>query len=91
MEIAFWRVLFIKWNLVNPSLIMKFLATKSYKGEAVVVDQLPERSLLTPEIRSSNPVIGKILYSTYSLWTVEKKKIKNKGRQWAILKHKNVF
>ena len=32
---------------------------------AVVVSQLVERSLLTPEFRGSNPVIGKLLYGTF--------------------------
>ena len=31
----------------------------------VVVAQLVERSLLTPEVRSSNPVIGKLLLDIY--------------------------
>ena len=42
---------------------------------AVVVGQLEERSLLTPEIHGSNPIIGKIL-STYCI--IEKTKIKKK-------------
>ena len=32
---------------------------------AVVVTQLVKRSLPTPEVSSSNPVIGKILYRTF--------------------------
>ena len=32
---------------------------------AVVVAQLVERLLLTPEVRDSNPVIGKLLYWTF--------------------------
>ena len=31
----------------------------------MVVAQLAERSLPTPEVRSSNPVIGKLLYRTF--------------------------
>ena len=34
------------------------------RGGGVVVAQLADRSLLTPEVRGSNPVIGKILYKT---------------------------
>ena len=33
---------------------------------------------MIPEVRSSNPVIGKILYRTYQILTVEKTKIKEK-------------
>ena len=42
-----------------------------YKKWAVVVAQLVEWSLLTPEVRSLNPLIGK-LYITYLLSTVLK-------------------
>ena len=52
-------------------------STDRQKG-AVVVAQLDKRSLLIPEIRRSNPVIGKFLYWIYSLLTVEKTKIKKK-------------
>ena len=42
--------------------------SKKVKIRAVVVAQLVERSLLTPEMRSSNPVIGKFyLQSSYAL------------------------
>ena len=37
---------------------------------AVVVAQLAERLLPIPEVRGSNPVIGKILQRTYLLLTV---------------------
>ena len=33
---------------------------------AVVVAQLVERSLPTPEVRGSNPVIGKLLHWTFN-------------------------
>ena len=50
---------------------------------AVVVAQLVERSLPTPEVCCSNPVIGKP-YITYLLSTVLKwRKIKKKGRKWS--------
>ena len=46
---------------------------------AVVVAQLIERSLLRPEIRGSNPVIGKILSTKLSAnCIIEKPKIKKK-------------
>ena len=32
---------------------------------AVIVAQLVERSLTTPEVRGLNPVIGKLLYGTF--------------------------
>ena len=44
----------------------------------MVVAQLAEWSLPIPEVRGLNPVIGKILYWTYLLLTVEKTKIKKK-------------
>ena len=52
---------------------------------AVVVAQLAEQLLPTPEIRGSNQDIGKVL-STYS--TIEKTKIKNKWPGMAHLKKK---
>ena len=49
---------------------------------AVVVAQLVERSLPTPEIRGSNPVIGKLLYQTFNCLStvscIEKTKLKKK-------------
>ena len=45
--------------------------------------QLLERSLLTPEIRGSNPIIGKILSTNC---TIEKTKIKKKRPGMAHLK-----
>ena len=52
---------------------------------AVVVAQLVERSLLTPEIRGSNPDIGKVLSTNC---TIEKTKIKKKRPGMAQLKKK---
>ena len=49
---------------------------------AVVVAQLVERSLLTPEIRGSNPDIGKTLSTNC---TIEKTKIKKKRSGMAHL------
>ena len=51
---------------------------------AVVVAQLVEQSIPTPEIRSSNPVIGKILSTNC---TIEKMKIKKKRLGMAHLKN----
>ena len=44
----------------------------------MVVAQLVEWSLSIPEVRSSNPVIGKILYWTFTVNCIEKTKIKEK-------------
>ena len=50
----------------------------------VVVAQLVERSLPTPEIHGSNPVISKLLYRTFNCLSaancIEKTKIKKKKR-----------
>ena len=52
----------------------------TWTARAVVVAQLVERSLWMPEVRGSNPVIGKLFYRTFIclLSTVEKTKIKKK-------------
>ena len=42
--------------------LKKFLMNKAYEFWAVVVAQLVEWSLPTPEVRGSNPVIGKNLF-----------------------------
>ena len=49
--------------------------TKDDDFRAVVVAQLVERTLPTPEIRASNPDIGKILSTNC---TIEKTKIKKR-------------
>ena len=46
---------------------------------AIVVVQLAERLLPIPETHSLNPVIGKFLYWTHLLLTVEKTKIKKQA------------
>ena len=52
---------------------------------AVVVAQLVERSPPTPEIRGSNPVIGKLLSNICLLSTVLKRQNKEKrSREWPI-------
>ena len=45
---------------------------------AVVVAQLVERSLPIPEVRGSNPVIGKIYWTFFTVNCIEKTKIKKK-------------
>ena len=44
----------------------------------MVVAQWVEMSLTIPEVRSSNPVIGKNLYRTFTVNCIEKTKIKKK-------------
>ena len=59
----------------------------------VVVAQLVERSLLTPEVRSSNPVIGKLLLDIYLItvnW-IEKTRMKKKRPGMAHLKKKSLL
>ena len=51
------------------------------KRRTVVGAQLGERSLLMPEVRSSNPVISKILWWKNLLLTVEKAEKKYRGRK----------
>ena len=49
----------------------------------MVVAQLVERSVPTPEIRGSNPVIGKLyLLSTVSM----RLKLNKRGRDWTYFK-----
>ena len=47
-------------------------------GWAVVMAQLVERLLTTPEVRSSNPVIDKNVYWTFTVNWIEKMKMKKK-------------
>ena len=53
-----------KWPSTFFHLLNKLCMNHSYKSNywAVVVAQLVERSLPIPEVRGSNPVIGKILF-----------------------------
>ena len=51
---------------------------------ALVVAQLVEWSLPTPNVRSSNPVICKNLKWIFAVNCIEKMKIKKKGREWPI-------
>ena len=51
----------------------------------MVVAQLVERSLLTPEVRGSNPVMGKFLCRTFVSCLHGKDKNREKrGREWPI-------
>ena len=45
-----------------------------------------ERSLLIPEVCSSNPIIGKKLYGTFTVKYIEKTKIKKKRPRMVHLK-----
>ena len=50
----------------------EFLSSFTYlRGEPVVVAQLVEQSLPTPEVRSSNPVIGRNLYWLFIVNCIE--------------------
>ena len=46
-------------------LLLLLFETSENKLVSVVVDKLGERSLPTPEVRDSNPVMGKLLYGTF--------------------------
>ena len=62
-------------NVANRQ--VRFYLCFRYIRRAVVVAQLVERSLPTPEVRGSNPVIGKKFYWTFYCqlyWEDEKKK-----------------
>ena len=52
----------------------------------VVVAQLVERLLPIPEVRGSNPVIGKNLYRTFTVNCIEKTRKRKRGREWPIFK-----
>ena len=54
---------------------------------AVVVAQLVQRSLPTPDVCHSNPVISKLLYVTVNC--IGKIKMKKKRPEWSIFK--NIF
>ena len=56
----------------------------------VVVVQLLERSLLTPEVRGSNPVIGKI-YMDYQLYWKDENKEKRGRERPNFIKKKECF
>ena len=52
----------------------------------MVVAQLAERLPLLPEVLDSNPDISKIYVDAVLIFTVEKSKIKRKGRESSIFK-----
>ena len=66
--------------------------TKKQNIWAVVVAQLVERSLPTPEVRGLNPVIGKLLYGTFVYWQLywkdENKQKKRPGMAHFFFKKK---
>ena len=50
----------------------------------MVVAQLVERSLPIPEVRGSNPVIGKNIQLTFTVNSIEKTKI---NKKWPRMAH----
>ena len=52
----------------------------------MVVAQLVERSLLNPEVRGSNPVVGEKLYWKFTVNCIEKTKIKKKRPGLSLFK-----
>ena len=62
-----------------------FFIIKINNSRAEVVAKLVERSLPTPEVRSLNPVIGKLLYRAFvffQLYIKDEKRV----REWPFLK-----
>ena len=66
-------------------LLLLLFETSENKLVSVVVDKLGERSLPTPEVRDSNPVMGKIMYT--ELLFVNWWKYKNKGKNSPGMAH----
>ena len=81
----YFDVLCLKEKSFYQNSLIRF-SFKSYVCEsAVVVAQLVEWSILTPEARGSNPVIGKILSTKLTTnCIIEKTKIKKK---WPGMAH----
>ena len=60
---------------------------KMYFFMAVIGAQLPERSLLTPEVLGSNPVIVKELQRPWAyFWLFKRRQKRKRGRKWPIPK-----
>ena len=58
----------------------------------MVVAQLVERSLSIPEVRGSNPVIGKIyIEHLFTVNCIEKTKIRKRGREWPFFKKTTIL
>ena len=57
-------------------------STKTVEICAVVVAQLVERSLPTPEVRESNPVIGKLYIECLLPTVLRRQKLRKRG--WAL-------
>ena len=70
-------------GIFSQCLYLQKLTDNKCSNRAVVVPQLVERSLPTPEVHGSNPVIGKKIHLMFSVNCIEKTKIK-KGRDWPI-------
>ena len=81
-----------KLNLPTPAsfCFFWFFSNNTSVEWAVVVAQLVERLLLIPEVRGSNPVIGKNLFIYWTIVNcqlcIEKTKIKKKRPRMAHLK-----
>ena len=69
-----------------PARSVCFAILKKVCHWALVVALLVERLLPISEVRGSNPVIGKILYWTFNVNSIEKTKIKKKRAGMALLK-----
>ena len=65
-------------NLYLKSNLVVSLCYDVPRERGTVVAQLAERSLLTPEIRISNPIIGKILST---ICTIKNKKVENEEKE----------
>ena len=68
-------------------ILMNQMLTKFPLRWAVVVAQLVERSLPIPQVRGSNPVIGKNSYWTFTVNFIEKTKIKRKRSEMGHFKN----
>ena len=76
----------------SKSLLIKDINKEWFHSGAVVVAQLVERSLLIPEVRGSNPVIGKIYWTFVYCQLYWKDKNKEKsGREWPIYKNEFIL
>ena len=72
----------VRIEVLERGLALSPPTEKSFKNShswAVVVAQLVERSLLTPDIRSLNPNIGKILSANCAFIMIDKNKEKEGG------------
>ena len=94
--IASTKRLYQSWKpfiqyLIDSQNSTKRVAIKQFTAWVGVVDQLLDRSLPIPEVRGSDPIIGKLSYKTFVncqlYWKDEKRK---RGFEWPIfIKKKN--